>query len=132
MIFCHKGITPARRCQSPISSNFHGYCFLGNNNHYFGLNQLFAISAINSEIVKPNQSITQNTDRILNLELPEKQSGVLLDACRYPYGKSYVVCNENRKNHDRIRIIPYRKFLSDLWEGKIIKYSVSEWEKVKW
>jgi predicted AAA+ superfamily ATPase len=36
--------------------------------------------------------------------------------------KAFVVCNEKTERvHDQIRIIPYRKFLSDLWEGKIIK-----------
>jgi predicted AAA+ superfamily ATPase len=36
--------------------------------------------------------------------------------------KSIVICNERAERiHDQIRIIPYRKFLSDLWEGKVIK-----------
>jgi len=36
--------------------------------------------------------------------------------------KSFVVCNEREERvREQIRIIPYRKFLSDLWEGKIIK-----------
>jgi uncharacterized protein len=36
--------------------------------------------------------------------------------------KVFVVCNEKTERiQDHIRIIPYRKFLSDLWEGKIIK-----------
>jgi predicted AAA+ superfamily ATPase len=40
----------------------------------------------------------------------------------FPTAKSFVVCNEKTERiHDGIRIIPYRKFLTDLWEGKIIK-----------
>jgi predicted AAA+ superfamily ATPase len=36
--------------------------------------------------------------------------------------KAFVVCNEREERvHGQIRIIPYRKFLSDLWECKIIK-----------
>ena len=36
--------------------------------------------------------------------------------------KAFVVCNEKTERvHDQIRIIPYMKFLSDLWEAKIIK-----------
>ncbi|MEI8049754.1 MAG: AAA family ATPase [Bacteroidota bacterium] len=36
--------------------------------------------------------------------------------------KAFVICNEKTERvHEQIRIIPYRKFLSDLWEGKIIK-----------
>lgn len=35
--------------------------------------------------------------------------------------KAFIVCNEQiERVHDQIRIIPYRNFLSDLWEGKII------------
>jgi predicted AAA+ superfamily ATPase len=35
--------------------------------------------------------------------------------------KALVVCNERRERiHGPIRIIPYKKFLRDLWEGKII------------
>jgi uncharacterized protein len=40
----------------------------------------------------------------------------------FPTAKSFVVCNEKTERiHEGIHIIPYRKFLSDLWEGKIIK-----------
>jgi len=40
----------------------------------------------------------------------------------FPTAKSFVVCNEKTERiHDGIRIIPYRNFLYDLWEGKIIK-----------
>jgi uncharacterized protein len=40
----------------------------------------------------------------------------------FPAAQACVVCNEKTERIvDRIRIIPYRKFLSDLWEGKIIK-----------
>ena len=36
--------------------------------------------------------------------------------------KSFVVCNEREERvYGQIRIIPYRKFLPDLWKGKIIK-----------
>lgn len=36
--------------------------------------------------------------------------------------KAFVICNEKiERVHEHIHIIPYRKFLSDLWEGKIIK-----------
>ncbi len=39
-----------------------------------------------------------------------------------PSTPGYVVCNEKTERiHDKIRIMPYRNFLSDLWEGKIIK-----------
>ena len=35
--------------------------------------------------------------------------------------KSILVCNENQERlHGKIRILPWRKFLSLLWEGKII------------
>lgn len=36
--------------------------------------------------------------------------------------KAIVVCNENQARiHDKIRILPYRRFLEELWEGKIIR-----------
>ena len=39
----------------------------------------------------------------------------------YSPRKSVVVCNEREERvHQRIRIMPWRKFLSDLWDGKII------------
>lgn len=39
----------------------------------------------------------------------------------YSPRKALVVCNEREERvHGRIRIMPYRNFLSDLWEGKII------------
>ncbi|GAH59555.1 unnamed protein product [marine sediment metagenome] len=39
----------------------------------------------------------------------------------YSPRKALVVCNEREKRiHERIEIVPYTKFLSDLWEGKII------------
>ncbi len=40
----------------------------------------------------------------------------------YSPRKAFVICNEREERvHEQIRIIPYRKFLSDLWEGKIIR-----------
>jgi len=43
-------------------------------------------------------------------------------AKEFPTAKTFVVCNERTERiHDQIRIMPYRKFLSDLWEGKILK-----------
>lgn len=40
----------------------------------------------------------------------------------FPAAKGYVVCNEKTERiYEQIRIIPYRKFLSELWEGKIIR-----------
>jgi len=39
----------------------------------------------------------------------------------YSPRKSVVVCNEREERvHNQIRIMPWRKFLYDLWEGKII------------
>lgn len=39
----------------------------------------------------------------------------------YSPRKAYVVCNEREERvHGQIRIMPYRNFLRDLWEGKII------------
>jgi len=39
-----------------------------------------------------------------------------------PSARAYLVCNEKSERiHDKIRIMPYRNFLADLWEGKIIK-----------
>jgi predicted AAA+ superfamily ATPase len=39
----------------------------------------------------------------------------------YSPRKAIVVCNEKEERiHNQIRILPYRKFLRDLWEGKII------------
>jgi len=39
----------------------------------------------------------------------------------YSPRKALVVCNEREERvHGRIRIMPYRNFLRDLWEGKII------------
>ena len=39
----------------------------------------------------------------------------------YSPRKSVVVCNEREERvHQHIRIMPWRKFLSDLWDGKII------------
>ena len=36
-------------------------------------------------------------------------------------GKAFVVCNEQKERvYGHIRIIPYKQFLNDLWEGKII------------
>lgn len=38
-----------------------------------------------------------------------------------PTKRAYVVCNEkNERVHEGIHIIPYRNFLLDLWDGKII------------
>ncbi len=40
----------------------------------------------------------------------------------FPSSKAFIVCNEQTgRIVDQIRIIPYRQFLSDLWEGKIIR-----------
>jgi predicted AAA+ superfamily ATPase len=40
----------------------------------------------------------------------------------YSPRKALVVCNEREERvHGRIRITPYRNFLRDLWEGKIIR-----------
>ena len=40
----------------------------------------------------------------------------------YSPRKALVVCNEREERvHGRIRIMPYRNFLRDLWEGKIIR-----------
>ena len=36
--------------------------------------------------------------------------------------RACVVCNEKLERiHEQIRVIPYRRFLKDLWEGKIIR-----------
>jgi predicted AAA+ superfamily ATPase len=38
-----------------------------------------------------------------------------------PAAKPIVVCNERTERlHERIRIVPYRQFLADLWDSKII------------
>ena len=40
----------------------------------------------------------------------------------YSPRKSLVVCNEKEKRiHEKIQIMPWRKFLNDLWDGEIIK-----------
>ena len=40
----------------------------------------------------------------------------------YSPKKALVVCNERAERiHGQIRIMPYKKFLYDLWEGKIIR-----------
>lgn len=40
----------------------------------------------------------------------------------FPSTRAFIVCNEKTERIvDQIRIIPYRQFLSDLWEGKIIR-----------
>jgi len=40
----------------------------------------------------------------------------------YSPGKALVVCNEREERvHGQIRIMPYKKFLHDLWQGKIIR-----------
>ena len=40
----------------------------------------------------------------------------------YSPRQALVVCNEKAERiHDKVRILPWRKFLSDLWEGKIIR-----------
>jgi len=40
----------------------------------------------------------------------------------FPSTRTFIVCNEKTERIvDQIRIIPYRQFLSDLWEGKIIR-----------
>ena len=40
----------------------------------------------------------------------------------YSPRKAMVVCNEREERvHGKIRIVPYRNFLQDLWEGKIIR-----------
>jgi predicted AAA+ superfamily ATPase len=39
----------------------------------------------------------------------------------YSPRKAYIVCNEREPRiHEKIKIVPYRSFLIDLWEGKII------------
>ncbi len=40
----------------------------------------------------------------------------------YSPQKAMVVCNEREERvHGKIRIMPYRNFLRDLWEGNIIR-----------
>ena len=40
----------------------------------------------------------------------------------YSPRKALVVCNEMEERvHGRIRIMPYRNFLRDLWEGKVVR-----------
>ena len=40
----------------------------------------------------------------------------------YSPAKAIVVCNERKERiYEQIRIMPYRKFLNDLWHGKIIQ-----------
>jgi len=40
----------------------------------------------------------------------------------YSPRRSIVVCNEKEKRiHGRIEIIPWREFLYELWDGKILK-----------
>jgi len=40
----------------------------------------------------------------------------------FPSIKAYIICNEKiERIVDHIRIVPYRKFLTDLWDGKIIR-----------
>jgi len=40
----------------------------------------------------------------------------------YSPAKALVICNEREERiHGKIRIMPYEKFLRDLWEGKIIQ-----------
>lgn len=40
----------------------------------------------------------------------------------YKPKRAYIVCNEREERvHDNIRIIPYRKFLNNLWQNKIIR-----------
>jgi predicted AAA+ superfamily ATPase len=39
-----------------------------------------------------------------------------------PAAKPIVVCNERTERlHEQIRIVPYRQFLIDLWDGNIIR-----------
>jgi predicted AAA+ superfamily ATPase len=41
---------------------------------------------------------------------------------QYSPRKSFIVCNEREERvHGKIQIMPWRKFLYDLWEGKIIQ-----------
>ena len=36
--------------------------------------------------------------------------------------KAFIVCNEAEERVlEKIRIIPYRNFLCDLWDGKVIR-----------
>ena len=40
----------------------------------------------------------------------------------YSPQKAMVVCNEREERvHGKIRIMPYKNFLRDLWEGSIIR-----------
>ncbi len=40
----------------------------------------------------------------------------------YSPQKAMVVCNEREERvHGKIRIMPYKNFLRDLWEGNIIR-----------
>jgi predicted AAA+ superfamily ATPase len=40
---------------------------------------------------------------------------------KYSPRKALVVCNEKEERlHDAIRVIPWRDFLRDLWDGRII------------
>lgn len=40
----------------------------------------------------------------------------------YAPRKALIVCNERRERvYGKIRVLPWRKFLGDLWEGKIIR-----------
>ena len=71
----------------------------------------------------------ENSDvEVISLKLPAvpiERDGKCARFCgskEYSPRKALVVCNEMEERvHGRIRIMPYRNFLRDLWEGKIIR-----------
>lgn len=59
----------------------------------------------------------KGSSRVDNREL--RSLNTFID--KYSPRQALVVCNEKKERlHERIRIIPWRRFLQDLWEGKII------------
>ena len=59
----------------------------------------------------------KGSSRVDNREL--RSLNVFIE--KYSPRQALVVCNERKERlHDRIRIMPWRHFLHDLWEGKII------------
>ncbi len=60
----------------------------------------------------------KGTNRVDNKNLKPTETFIE----EYSPEKAFVVCNETEERlKGKVRIIPYRKFLSSLWEGEIIK-----------
>ena len=60
----------------------------------------------------------KGTDYVDNREM--RSLAAFID--EYAPQKAFIVCNEKvERLHGQIRVLPWRKFLEDLWGGRIVR-----------